>query len=134
LSSRNASRDRNVAADGAHHGLPQGVFGPEKRAEPIPARPVQPSWIVDRYPGQAHARPVQNGDLDYFGGEGLKEIYGFALLELGGQELLDNATDDARRSVDGTHSWSGVAPEPAARVAAYCEVLWARIGRARGTD
>jgi hypothetical protein len=81
-----------------------------------------------------HARSVQNLDPDYFSGEGLKEIYEFALLELGGQELLDDATDDARRSVNDTHPWSGVAPEPAPRVAAYCAVLWARIGRARGTD
>lgn len=77
---------------------------------------------------------MQNGDLDYFGDESLKEIYEFALLELGGQELLDDATDDARRYVDDTHPWSGVAPEPVPRVAASCEVPWERIGRAQGTD
>jgi hypothetical protein len=75
---------------------------------------------------------VQDRDFDYFGGRVLKEIYGFALLELGGQELLDDASNMARSHVDAEHPWSGLEPEPAARVAAYCEVLWGWIGRARG--
>jgi hypothetical protein len=76
--------------------------------------------------------PVQNGEIDYFSGRVLKEIYEFALLELGGQELLDDATNMARSHVDAEHPCSGLEPEPAARVAAYSEVLWSRIGRARG--
>jgi hypothetical protein len=69
------------------------------------------------------AVPVQNGEIDYFSGRVLKEIYEFALLELGGQELLDDATNMARSHVDAEHPWSGLEPEPAARVAAYSEVL-----------
>jgi hypothetical protein len=52
--------------------------------------------------------PVQNGEIDYFSGRVLKEIYEFALLELGGQELLDDATNKARSHVDAEHPWSGL--------------------------
>jgi len=73
---------------------------------------------------------VRNGDLDHFGGQALTVIYEFALLELGGQELLDDARTMARSYVDAEHPWSG--SEPQERVAAYVEILWWRIGRASG--
>ncbi len=56
-------------------------------------------------------------------------IYEFALLELGGQELLDDARAMARSYVDAEHPWSGLEPGPEERVAAYVEILWWRIGR-----
>lgn len=83
-------------------------------------------------PAGRDAESVQNEDLDHFDGQDLKKIYEFALLELGGQELLDDATTIARRSVDTQRPWSGLEPEPEERVAAYVEILWERINRARG--
>jgi len=62
----------------------------------------------------------------------LTVIYEFALLELGGQELLDDARTMARSYVDAEHPWSGSEPEPEELVAAYVDILWWRIGRASG--
>ncbi len=75
---------------------------------------------------------MRNGDLDYFGGQALTVIYEFALLELGGQELVDDARTMARGYVDAEHPWSGLEPEPEERVSAYVEILRWRIGRASG--
>jgi hypothetical protein len=47
-----------------------------------------------------------------------KDICEAALLNLDGQELLDDAMNMARSHVDAEHPWSGLEPEPAARVAA----------------
>ena len=67
---------------------------------------------------------MAGGEEDYYSGEYLQDILVSDLLELGGQELLDLAHDEAARHVDEHHPWDGRGDEPAERVSAYCAVLW----------
>jgi hypothetical protein len=60
-------------------------------------------------------------------GEYLQDICEAALLELGGQQLLDDAHTEAAAHVDEHHPWD----EPAARVSTYCAVLWQRVEAAQ---
>jgi hypothetical protein len=55
-------------------------------------------------------------DDDYFSGEYLQDILESDLLELGGQQLLDEAHDEAGAYVDQHFPWDGRGDEPAERV------------------
>jgi hypothetical protein len=50
----------------------------------------------------------------------LQDICGAALVELGEQELLDGAHDEAAASVDKHYPWDGRGEEPPEQVPAYC--------------
>jgi hypothetical protein len=69
---------------------------------------------------------------DYFSGEYLQDIAESALLELGGQQLLDQAHDAAGAFVDQHHPWHGDGAEPEERVSAYLAILWQHVERAGG--
>lgn len=65
-------------------------------------------------------------DSGYYSGEYLQDILEVALLELGGEELLRDAHDEAGAFVDEHYPWNGTGDEPEARVSAYCAGLWRR--------
>ena len=72
---------------------------------------------------------------DYSGGDYLQDIYEAALIEIGGQSLLEDAQDEACAYVDQHYPWDGRGDEPAERVSAYCAVPWQRADLARsGTE
>ena len=68
---------------------------------------------------------------DYYGGDYLQDICESALVEIGGQALLEDAQDEAGAYVDQHDPWDGRGDEPAERVSAYCAVLWQRAELAR---
>jgi hypothetical protein len=70
-------------------------------------------------------------DDDYFSGEYLQDILDSDLLELGGQQLLDEARDEAGAFVESHYPWDGRGDEPAGRVSACCSVLWQRAEAVR---
>ncbi len=68
---------------------------------------------------------MSDADLSFTGAY-LQDILEVVLLELGGQQLLDDAHREAVAHVEAHHPWDGVGDEPASRVSAYCAVLWQR--------
>jgi hypothetical protein len=74
----------------------------------------------------ARCAAVADADLSYFTGDYLHDILEVMLLELGGQQLLDDAHREAAAHVEAHYSWDGVGDEPGARASAYCAVLWQR--------
>ncbi len=68
-----------------------------------------------------------DGDGDYYGAGFLQDICETALMEIGGQELLDDAHFEACAYVDQYHPWDGHGDEPVDRVSAYCAVLWQNV-------
>ncbi len=70
-------------------------------------------------------------DVDYYGGDYLQDIVETALIEVGGQALLNQAHEAAGAYVDRHYPWDGAAAEPTARVSAYCAVLAAYLQAAR---
>lgn len=71
-------------------------------------------------------------EREYFGGDYLQDMLELELLEVGGQQLLDDAQDEAGAYVDEAYPWDGRGDEPAERVSAWCAVLWQRGEQARG--
>ena len=69
---------------------------------------------------------MADADLSYFTGDYLHDILEVMLLELGGQQLLDDAHREAAAHVDAHYPWDGVGDEPGPRLSAYCAVLWQR--------
>jgi hypothetical protein len=64
---------------------------------------------------------------EYETGEALQDQLQLSLIELGGQDLLDRAHDEAGAYVDEHYPWDGHGDEPAERVSAYCAVLWQHV-------
>ena len=75
----------------------------------------------------ARCAAVADADPGYYTGDYLQDILEVMLLELGGQQLLNDAHREAAAHVEArSHPWNGVGDEPGARVSAYCAVLWQR--------
>lgn len=74
---------------------------------------------------------MADDDDEYFGGDYLQDVCESALIEIGGQALLDDAHNEAGAYVDEFYPWNGRGDEPAERVSAYCAILWQRVELAR---
>lgn len=77
-------------------------------------------------------RVDQSEANDHYGGDFLQDMLEGDLVELGGEQLLSDARDEAAQYVDEVYPWDGHGDEPTERVSAWCGVLWQYAEQARG--
>jgi hypothetical protein len=72
-----------------------------------------------------------DGDSGYYSGEYLQDVLEVTLLELGCEELLSDAHNEAGAYVDEHYPWTGSGDESEERVSAYCAARWWRAEQVR---